>query len=110
MNAIAEPRLSPSLSPNLSITARDVTGQRTYAVKDLPADTTVQDLVRGLIARMGLPRQDSTGATQSFHAFLERDGRHLQASESVGQALRNEDEIVLHPDVQAGAAVDCLAR
>ena len=69
MNAIAEPRLSPSLSPslspNLNITARDVTGQRTYAVKDLPADTTVQDLVRGLIARMGLPRQDSMAGVQS---------------------------------------------
>jgi len=93
------------LERKLAVTARDATGQRTFAVRELPVDTTVHELVRGLVARMGLPAQDSAGAPQSFHAFLERDGRHLQASEIVGDALRDADEIVLHPDVQAGARV-----
>src|SRR5215470_17553991 len=92
------------LERKLTVTARDATGQRKYAVRDLPVDTTVHELIRGLVARMGLPAHDASGTPQSFHAFLERDGRHLQATETVGDALRNQDEIVLHPDVQAGAA------
>ena len=90
------------LESTLNLTARDATGQRRFAVRDVRSDTRVQDLVRGLVARMGLPAEDSTGTPQSFHAFLERDGRHLQSSEAVGEALRDEDEIVLHPDIQAG--------
>ncbi|MCC6472405.1 MAG: MoaD/ThiS family protein [Burkholderiales bacterium] len=89
----------------LNLTARDATGQRRFCVKELPGDTTVQELLQRLVPSMGLPAEDSTGAPQAFHAFLERDGRHLQSSETVGEALRENDEIVLHPDVQAGSAV-----
>lgn len=88
---------------SLNLTARDVTGQRRFSVSHLPPDTTVQELVRKLVARLGLPAADATGQPQSFHAFLERDGRHLRPSEAVGDALREADEIVLHPDVQAGS-------
>jgi hypothetical protein len=95
MNAIVETRLK--------LTARDVTGQRRFSVNQLPRDTTVQELIRRLVPRMGLPSEDSTGMPQAFHAFLERDGRHLRPSEAVGDALRDDDEIVLHPDVQAGS-------
>ena len=87
----------------LNLTASDATGQRKFTVRDLPGDTTVQELLQGLVPRMGLARGRSTGAPQAFHAFLERDGRHLQSSETVGEVLRDQDEIVLHPDVQAGS-------
>lgn len=92
----------------LNLTASDATGQRKFSVRDLPGDTTVQELVQGLVPRMGLPAEDSTGAPQAFHAFLERDGRHLRSSETVGEVLRDHDEIVLHPDVQAGSAANAL--
>jgi hypothetical protein len=88
----------------LNLTARDVTGQRKFSVRDLAGDTTVQELIQGLVPRMGLPSEDSTGTPQAFHAFLERVGRHLGPSETVGEALRDHDEVVLHPDVQAGWA------
>jgi hypothetical protein len=86
----------------IKLTARDATGQRRFSVSELPRDTTVSELIGRLVSRMGLPAEDSTGTPQSFHAFLERDGRHLRSSETVGDALRDDDEIVLHPDVQAG--------
>lgn len=92
----------------LNLTARDATGQRKFSVRDLPGDTSVQELIRGLVPQMGLPSEDSTGTPQAFHAFLERDGRHLQSSETVGEVLRDQDEIVLHPDVQAGSADDAV--
>ena len=93
----------------LNLTARDASGQRKFAVRDVRGDTTVQELINGLVPRMGLPAEDSTGTPQAFHAFLERGGRHLRSSETVGEALRDADEIVLHPDVQAGGAGSCCA-
>ena len=96
--------MSAVLATKIKLTARDATGQRKFSVSDLERDTTIQELIRRLVPRMGLPAEDSTGTPQAFHAFLERDGRHLRSSETVGDALRNEDEIVLHPDVQAGSA------
>jgi hypothetical protein len=93
-----------AVAMKLNLTARDATGQRKFAVRDVRSDTTVQELLNGLVPKMGLPAEDSTGTPQAFHAFLERDGRHLRSSETLGEALRNEDEIVLHPDVQAGSA------
>ena len=92
----------------LNLTARDASGQRRFAVRDVRADTTVQSFIHGLTPRMGLPVEDSTGMPQAFHAFLERDGRHLHSSETIGEALRNEDEIVLHPDVQAGGSASAV--
>ena len=92
----------------LNLTARDATGQRKFSVRDLAGDTSVQELIRGLVPRMGLPSEDSTGTPQAFHAFLERDGRHLLSSETVGEVLRDQDEIVLHPDVQAASADDAV--
>jgi len=87
-----------------NLTARDASGQRRFAVRNVRGDTTIQELIHGLVPRMGLPAEDASGMPQSFHAFLERDGRHLRSLETVADALRNNDEIVLHPDVQAGGA------
>ena len=100
--------MSATVAMKLNLTARDASGQRKFSVRDLPFDTTVHELIHGLVPRMGLPAQDSTGTPQAFHAFLERDGRHLRSSETVGDALRDEDEIVLHPDVQAGAIMGVI--
>lgn len=95
--------MTAAVAMKLNLTARDASGQRKFALRDVRTDTTVQDLIRRLVPRMGLPAEDSTGTPQTFHAFLERDGRHLRSSETIGDALKDEDEIVLHPDVQAGA-------
>jgi len=87
----------------LNLKARDATGQKRYAVKGVGPDTTVRELVARLVSQMGLPVADeANGARQVYHAYLDRDGRHLNGSETVGEALREGEEVVLHPDVQAG--------
>lgn len=89
----------------ISIKARDLSGQRTYAVRDIPPDTSVEELVATVIRRMRLPVADAGGAANAYQAYLERDGRHLRAADSVEDArLVDGDEITLHPDVQAGSS------
>jgi hypothetical protein len=80
----------------------DVSGQRKLTASDVPPDTTVGELIEGLLAEMRLNREDSTGRPVAYRARLEREGRHLHASELVGDALHTGDELVLHPNIDAG--------
>ena len=85
-----------------SIALLDVTRQRRASVKGVPDDFMVGELIEGSLARMELPRTDSNGRRLNYHGFLEREGRHLHASELVGEVLEDEDRIVLAPDIEAG--------
>ena len=40
---------------------------------------------------MQLPKSDIGGRPLTYHARLEREGRHLHASELVGEALQEQD-------------------
>jgi hypothetical protein len=51
---------------------------------------------------MNLPRQDTSGAPLTYHARLEREGRHLHASERIGDALERKDRLTLQPNIDAG--------
>ena len=86
----------------MGIEASDVTGQNRVAVDDLPMDFTVGEVLDGLVPRMQLPRKDSNGRPLTYHARLEREGRHLNRSERVGDALLPSDRVVLQPNIDAG--------
>lgn len=86
----------------MNLTARDVSGQRAFAVKRLAAQSSVSDLVARLVARLGLPVENKTGKPTVYRAFLEREARHLHGSELVADSLQTDDELVIQPDIQAG--------
>ena len=86
----------------IPVSARDVSGQK-RATADAPPDATVGELARALIDRMNLPHTDVEGRPMSYHVRLEREGRHLHPAENVGDVLREDDQIVLQPKIQAGA-------
>ncbi|MBN2491655.1 MAG: hypothetical protein JXQ29_12470 [Planctomycetes bacterium] len=87
----------------LTLEVSDVSGQKRVRASDVEPDTLVGDFIRGAVERMGLPRSSTSGEPFTYHARLEREGRHLNAAERVGEALRPSDRIVLHPNVDAGA-------
>jgi hypothetical protein len=87
---------------SISVLARDVSGQK-RATADAPPDATVGELARSLLTRMSLPSTDVEGRPLSYHVRLEREGRHLHPSETAGDVLQENDEIVLQPKIQAGA-------
>jgi hypothetical protein len=86
----------------IGLRASDVSGQKSVRAPAVPTDYTVGELVQALIARMNLSRNDSEGNALLYQARLEREGRHLRSAETVGEALREDDEIVLTPDIDAG--------
>ena len=86
----------------IGLRASDVSGQKSVRAPAVPTDYTVGELVQSLIAKMGLTRNDSEGRPLEYQARLEREGRHLRGAETVGDALREDDAIILTPDISAG--------
>ena len=85
----------------LQIRASDVTGQRSMPAR-APRQGTIHELVQRLIGEMGLKSKDADGNPYAYRARLEREGRHLNASEVIGEVLRTDDHLVLQPNVDAG--------
>jgi hypothetical protein len=86
----------------IGIKVSDVSGQKKSNVSNVPTDATVGELIQGLLAQMNLPKNDVTGRPLTYHARLEREGRHLHASERIGDALQPGDDLVLQPNIDAG--------
>lgn len=86
----------------IALEATDVSGQKVVNVSHLQADATVGELIQGLLAQMNLPQNDVSGTPLTYHARLEREGRHLHASERVGDVLQTGDRVVLQPNINAG--------
>ncbi|MBM3882252.1 MAG: hypothetical protein FJ387_21455 [Verrucomicrobia bacterium] len=89
-------------APSLNFEAIDLTGQRRLRLRDVPRDSSVGELVDGLLGRMNLPRANSEGRPLSYFPLLERESRHLHNSEVVGEVLQENDRVVLHPSIEAG--------
>ena len=86
----------------LDILATDVTGQNVVNVNSLDREMSVGELLDALVPRMKLPRSGNGGRPLTYHARLEREGRHLHATEVVGEALQSKDRIMLQPTIEAG--------
>jgi len=86
----------------IGLQVSDVSGQKLLNVSDAHRDASVGELIQGLLSEMNLPPNDVEGRPLTYHARLEREGRHLHASERVGDALQTGDRVVLQPNIDAG--------
>lgn len=86
----------------LRIQVHDASRQKQLVVEDIPNDATVGEIVQQLLDDLGLPVKDADGGPLSYHALLEREQRHMHATERVGDALQPGDSLTLHPNIQAG--------
>lgn len=89
----------------ITISARDVTGQRRTSY-EIPRSSSVNELIDRIGDRMNLLREDAEGRPITWYARHEREGRALHRSERVGDALRNRDEIRLQPEISAGGSAN----
>jgi hypothetical protein len=90
----------------LDIQASDVTGQTVVnvAIDAGDREMSVGELLDSLVPRMKLPRLGNGGRPLTYHARLEREGRHLHATETVGQALLPQDRLMIQPTIEAGGS------
>ena len=96
--------MSEAAAATIGIRVSDVTGQKKYRADGVPRDSTVRELVQGLLTKMGLARNDHEGRPLEYRARLAREARHLNGAERVADALEEDDEVVLHPNVDAGGS------
>ena len=90
------------LAPEIELEVADVSGQKVFAVSNAPTGNTVGELLNTMIGRMNLPKNDASGAPLVYQARRERDGRALNSSERIGDALLNKDKLTLLPNIDAG--------
>ena len=90
----------PKSRSRLTIRATDVTGQRIIRLRDVGEETIAQ-LVDRLLPAMGLPAVVD-GRDVSYSLRLEREGRHLHASEDADSVLKEDDEVLVAPNIDAG--------
>ena len=86
----------------LDLFARDLTGQKRFRLSKVPVQSSVGEIVRSAVARMGLGLQDRDGRDLDYRARNDREGRQIHNSELVGDALQPDDELVLFPRINAG--------
>ncbi len=86
----------------LKLEVSDVSRQKSTAVSDVPPDSTVGELVQGLLDELRMPHNDANGRSLTYHALHRREGRHLRNTERVGDALESGDVLVLQPSIDAG--------
>ena len=84
----------------ITVHVQDVSGQREY-LANVPTDASWGETLQSLLGHLSLPKNTPNSETV-WTGRLEREARHLQASEIVGDALQDQDRIVLQPEVNAG--------
>ena len=93
--------MAQAAAMSVDVRARDVSGQKHFKVS-ADREATVGEMVKGLLARMGLVSTDGDGRPLEYRARLEREGRQLHGSELVRDVLEPDDELVLTPQINAG--------
>lgn len=87
----------------ISFQVSDAIGQKKFTLRGVSPGATVREIVGGILEKMGLPRNDSSGRPLNYRARSDRKGSYLQDSETVGSAVEEGDQIVLQPNIDAGA-------
>lgn len=83
-----------------NIRVTDMTRQREL-VCGVPVEATFGECLDSILAELHLPSNPEGEATV-WSGRLEREGRHIHSSEIVGDALQENDEVVIQRDIQAG--------
>ncbi len=86
----------------LTLDATDVSQQKVRRVSNIMPDVTVREFTQSLLAEMNLPQNDPEGRPVTYQALLEREGRHLQSWERLGDTVKSGDRVVLQPNIDAG--------
>ena len=81
----------------LSLTVKDWNGSHVAELSDVPADTTVGEVVEEVTEAMNLPRHTP-------YALVDRRARKLPHSFTLAEAgLENGEEVQVAADVRAGS-------
>ncbi len=62
----------PETTLEIPLVISDVSGQKIFSVANAPTGNTVGELVREMIGKMNLPRNDASGAPLTYQARSER--------------------------------------
>lgn len=86
----------------IPLVVSDATGQKVISAENYPGTDTIGQLIQKMIPKLNLQKNDPSGAPVVYHARSEAQGRSLNASERVLDAVKPHDRLTLRPNVDAG--------
>ncbi len=89
------------LTKPLTVRVTDASRQNLFLARDISPDSTVGELITSLPSRMGLVDKANSKPI-AYTARLDGEGRQLNASERVGDVLREDDRLTMAPSIDAG--------
>jgi len=98
-----------SEAATIDVFARGASGATRVKASGVPSGATIAEFVKTMLGRMRLVGTDHEGRPLTYRARLSREGRLLNPSERVGDALRPDDEVIIAPRIDAGLPVRELA-
>ena len=89
---------------SIGLMVRDSSGQRRKRVAIPPdgMDATMAELLPRLVHTLKLPLNGTQGEPLSYQARLAKAGRNILPGEKVSDSLQQDDEVVLHRNIDAG--------
>lgn len=87
-------------SKTINLNVTDVSRQRRFTAS-VDTDAPLSVALAEIVAQMDLPPNEQSSQA-AWTARLDREARQLHGSEIVGEALVEDDTIVLQPEVNAG--------
>lgn len=94
--------MNMAMADTIDFVVADISGQKEFQASAVPRAATISEMVHELLAKMGLGRNDADGRPLHYRARLDREARHLNGDERVGDALLPQDRVTLHPSADAG--------
>jgi hypothetical protein len=94
--------MNTATATTLEFVATDTSGQKKYRASGVSPSATIGEVVKSLLARIGLATENPDGSPITYGARLKREGRNLHGAELAGDALQPGDEVQLHPRIHAG--------
>jgi hypothetical protein len=85
------------------VRAQDVAGLKQVTWIPKSSDQTVAEMIDELVAELRLPEDDGFNSPIVYSGRRESDGMALSPSEKAVDVLSENDQVVLEPDVNAGA-------
>lgn len=76
--------------------------RKSFKLQGVPSTATVGELITDAVKKMKMQSRDENGSPISYKVRLDREGRHLNNSEMLGDVCKDDDRLEFEPDIEAG--------
>lgn len=87
----------------MTVNFSHISAQRKFTARNVSPDASFREVRDRVVDEMGLDTNGSNGnGADAWSGLLLREGRHINPSERIGDAVQDGDQVELAPEIHAG--------